>query len=157
METQGGNANIERYAGIPIDPNIPVSKEGEEWLGIWINPKDTYRAHLGVYREGYSSFYYTERLHVYLSSHGRAYEMTDWRHVLTPDVHRQQRSYYSYLKAYPTQETDLVEFTKEPEEEQIIPYQTLHGQTLERLAFLRDAVKKGNVIDLRKHIMSRQR
>ncbi|MDP2632710.1 MAG: hypothetical protein Q8P25_03230 [Candidatus Curtissbacteria bacterium] len=128
-------------------PSNFKSYKGERWLTIEINPKDPYRPKIAKLTL-HGDFYYTEALTMYLSNRGRAFQVTEWRQILEPDIDRVQHPSWSYLKAYPNEDVTIIE--KEPElaSERIIePTGPLNGQNFERLNYMLDQVRKGNTID----------
>lgn len=140
------NLPLEEFMGIE-DPRFTPSQEGERWLYMYVTPEDPYRSRVGYFEDNGHRFYQIERLEVFLSSLGRGYQQTSWDQILEPDIHLVRKPAVAYLKHLPPDEA-VTKFDHELDIEEVLiePFQPLRGQTLERLAFFRSAMKSGEVI-----------
>lgn len=126
------------------------TQEAERWIMIDITPKNPYDSEVGVYTyENYGDYYYTERLNIFLSSMGRAYERTDWWGTDEPSTKRPPVHGLSYLKQTPSLDNPkLLRYDEEPvDREDIEPFGEIQGSTLERLLFLSSSIRSGKVIE----------
>lgn len=130
-----------------LKPEELKPEEGEKWIQITVNPKNPYKPNLGVNFYKGHNIYYSEELNICLTNKGRAFEATSWGMIsVIHSIYEKRLGGCFLLKREPKPEEIRVQLQDE-HDEFLEPFQPLRGQNLERLGFLLESVKSGNIIE----------
>jgi len=132
---------LEEY--IEKKEGLAPSAQDEKWINVTIKPEEPYRAEVAVLTQAGNEFYYTKQLEIFLSNLGRGHEGNTWSSIWTTS--KDQQGLSTNLKKVPR--AGLKRFTEDPSDLDLLTMEPLRGQTLERLNFILEQVRQGNIIE----------